>query len=161
RNSQGTISISAEMTHLRANPAPSGTIVIDAPQLQFSDLATGLKDLKAEFQVKDDHLIVKNFQGYSQGYDKKRQADPKKAGDPILLKGSIPFGFAENATSNDTEGLELSTNRFYFDETPLPKNRSGSARGSVRFDLKLTGMLKDFKELKLANSTTSDGRVQK
>ena len=152
RNGVGNIVFRADALHLGSKkPSISGIVNIDAPQLRFASLATGIEGLKGRIMLNGDRLEVKNFEGRVQTFDKKKQPASRKKGSVILnsseteirLTGSIPLGFEDEVTKGDKDGILLTVPRLIFDETPFPGSKTGSVKGTANVNLKIVGSVKN------------------
>ena len=151
RNGTGNVVFRADAIHLGTKkPSVSGTVNIDAPQLRFAALSTGIQGLKGQVLLNGDRLEMKNFVGRVQTFDKKNQPSASKKGAAIVnsgeteirLTGSIPLGFEDAVTSGDKDGILLAIPKLVFDETPFPGSKTGSVKGTANVNLKIVGSVK-------------------
>lgn len=141
----GTLSLNAAVSGTRANPLLTGGLTVTAPKFQFGNFATGLKDLSAVLNFRNDRIEVAQFTGRTQIYD--AQGNEVKAGkkgsntgSDITLTGSLPLGLDG---AQDPNGLLLTVANAVFDENNLPGLKGAKARGAARIDLNLIGSVVD------------------
>ena len=136
--SEGKFSLTAIISGTRSDPDLLGIVLVDAPRLQFGNLATGLRDVKGQINLNRDQIVVAdNFQAFSQVYiNGQPSKDKAKTGDPILLSGSLPLGISN---AGKTGEIVLQTPRFVFDEASIPNAPNGKINGQARIDLKVVG----------------------
>src|SRR5262249_38688985 len=134
KNSEGTFSIIARVTGSRKQPNISGEATVNAKRLRVANFATGLRDLNGTLKLEGDRLVVQDGFSAITEITRRGVTDPKRSGDPITLRGSLPLGFGEGTPPASGEGIALQAERVYFDENPLPGTVGGGASGMAKID---------------------------
>gem|GEM_PF-4850252 len=137
--SNGTFSLTALVSGTKSAPNLFGFVTIDAPQLQFGGISTGLRDVKGQINLVQDQIVVaNNFQARSQIYRKDGlpSQEKGKTGEPITLTGSLPLGIGNEG---ETGEIRLETPKFVFEESGIEAAPNGAARGEANVKLRITG----------------------
>ena len=119
-----------------------GNVGLNAPRLQIARFRSGLRDVKSAFTFKGDSLSVDYFSAQTQIYNINNSPDnPKDAGSPITLTGSLPLSVPSGATTDPKVGLHFTVDRAVFAERPLPGSKSGAVRGALSANITIARAL--------------------
>ncbi|HEV2472212.1 MAG TPA: hypothetical protein VGS41_06075, partial [Chthonomonadales bacterium] len=133
----GSLQAEATVTGTRSKPDIRGSVTIDAPRLQFLNLATQLVNVKGGFTFDQDHVladVTANSRVVVNGLFQKGKPSSR-----ITLSGGLPVGLVKE--QHQLPGLTLASTGLYFEESRLPDFKSGNVRGTADIAVKVTGSL--------------------
>ena len=120
----------------------NGKAGLSASRLKLVHINTGLRDVDSAFTFRGNALEVSQFKAQTQIYNPKGGAvNPKDAGSPITLTGSLPLSVPEGSTTDPKVGLHLKVDRALFAESPLPGSKTGAVHGAASADITIARAL--------------------